>query len=114
MSPERKDKQVVVYALSKASRCYGCDIKLVENDLVKLKKNEDDSEVFCKKCGQLDGMELLRAGDAKLTRLAKKYSKVHYVVLKWSELWKTYERQGVLVEKQAIEKATAECSPDIS
>ena len=107
-SSEHNDKNDVVYALSKPSRCYGCDKRLLENEIVKLKHMENESEVFCLHCAGLDHLELLPSGNAILTRLAKKYSKSRYVVMKWSELWKTYERQGVLLERQAVERARSE------
>jgi hypothetical protein len=103
-----KKKEDLVYALSKASRCYGCDKRLLENDIVQLKHKENENEVLCIDCAGLSGLELLRSGNASITRLAKKYSKSRYVVMKWSELWKAYERQGLLLERQAIEKARKE------
>lgn len=71
-------------------------------------KSEDEREVFCRKCAGLEEMEVLRSGNAQITRLAKKYSSRHFVVLKWSELWKTYERQGLLVETDALKQAREE------
>lgn len=55
-------------------------------------------------------MEVLRSGNAQVTRLAKKYSTKHFIVLKWSEIWKTYERQGLLVEPDALKRARDEAS----
>lgn len=107
-SNSTRAKDEAVYALSKASRCYGCDKRLLENDIVKLNHKENESEVFCVSCSGLDGLELLRSGNATITRLAKKYSKTRFVVMKWSELWKTYERLGLLLERDAIEKARKE------
>ncbi len=81
-------------------------MKLVVDDIVKLNtKNDEEKEVLCRKCAGLDGLEILRSGNAQITRLAKKYSTQHYVILKWSELWKTYERQGLLVEADALSRA---------
>lgn len=106
---EKKNPANSVFALSRPSRCFGCDMKLVVDDIVKLNaKNEDEKEVFCRKCAGLDALEILRSGNAQVTRLAKKYSKEHFVILKWSELWKTYERQGLLVEGEALAKAKDE------
>ena len=103
---EKKNPANSVFALSRPSRCFGCDTKLMVDDIVKLtSKNEDEKEVLCRKCAGLDALEILRSGNAQITRLAKKYSKQHYVILKWSELWKTYERQGLLVEADALSRA---------
>jgi len=107
-SGARKSKDPVVYALSRPSRCYGCDIRLQSGEIVKLEKDSEDKEVFCRKCAGLEALELLPGGNAKITRLAKKYSSVRYVVVRWSDLWKSYERQGLLVESQAIDRAEEE------
>jgi hypothetical protein len=47
-----------------------------------------------------------------LTRRAKKHSTLSAVVLKWSRARNRYERQGLLVEEQALEKAEEECLAD--
>ena len=57
-------------------------------------------------------MLFLPSGDAALTRRAKKHSKLHAVVLKWSRARKRYERQGLLVEEPALDRAEAECLAD--
>jgi hypothetical protein len=54
----------------------------------------------------------LPSGDAVLTRRARKYSTLAAVVLKWSRARKRYERQGLLVEEQALQRAEAECLSD--
>jgi hypothetical protein len=51
---------------------------------------------------------LLGAGDAKLTRRAKARSARHAVVVRFSKARKRYERQGLLVEPQALREAEAE------
>lgn len=60
---------------------------------------------LCLACGDLDHLVFLSAGDAALTRRARKYSILSAVVLKWSRARKRYERQGLLVEECALEKA---------
>jgi hypothetical protein len=57
-------------------------------------------------------LEFLPSGDAALTRRASKYSRLRAVVVQWSKARKRYERQGVLVEGSAIEKAQEECLAD--
>jgi hypothetical protein len=98
-------RDLVVYALNKPSRCYGCDLKLPADEIVKLEKGNDEREVLCVACAGLTDFELIKPGNAQLTRKASKLSSVRYVVMKWSELWKCYERAGVLVEKEALQKA---------
>jgi hypothetical protein len=103
----KKDNQIL-YALSKVSRCHNCDQKLAPGTIVRLKNKDEDREVLCQSCANLGNFELVRAGNAKATRLLSKYSTSRYVVLKWSELWKTYERQGVFVESTVIDKLEKE------
>lgn len=99
-----------VYSLSRPSRCYGCDQKLMPGNIVTLKNSEQETEVLCRTCSGLDTLEALPSGNAVVTRLAKKYSKEKYVIMQWSSLWKCYERVGLLVEPQAIERARKESS----
>ncbi len=98
----------VVYALYRASRCHGCDRKLEKGEIVKLEQGLEEQRAFCSKCSELDGLEILPSGNAKITRLAKKYSPRTYVVMRWSEVWKAYERQGLFVEPKAIDQAESE------
>jgi hypothetical protein len=67
---------------------------------------------LCLACADLDHLEFLPSGDAALTRRAKKYSGLHAVVLKWSRARKRYERQGLLVEEDALQQAEQECLAD--
>jgi hypothetical protein len=60
----------------------------------------------------LDHLLFLPAGDAALTRRSRKYSTLSAVVLRWSRARKRYERQGLLVEEEALERAEAECLAD--
>src|SRR5262249_50106604 len=57
-------------------------------------------------------LTFLPPGDASLTRRARKYSNLAAVVLKWSRARKRYERQGLLVEEEALQRAEAECLND--
>lgn len=97
-----------VYALYRPSRCHGCDRKLEKGEIVKLEQGLEEQRAFCSKCAEIDGLEILPSGNAALTRLAKKYSSKCYVVMRWSEVWKAYERQGLYVEPAAVEKARSE------
>lgn len=60
----------------------------------------------------MDHLIFLPAGDAALTRRAGKYSALSAVVLKWSRSRKRYERQGLLVEESALQRAEQECLSD--
>src|SRR5258708_11050380 len=67
---------------------------------------------LCLVCADLDHLEFLPSGDAAVTRRASKYSKLKAVVLQWSRTRQRYERQGILVETEAIERAEKECLAD--
>src|SRR3989442_5091063 len=67
---------------------------------------------LCLACADLDHLLFLPSGDTALTRRARKHSTLSAVVLKWSRARKRYERQGLLVEAQGLEKAEEECLAD--
>ena len=67
---------------------------------------------LCLSCADLDHLLFLPAGSAALTRRSRKYSNLSAVVLRWSTRRKRYERQGLLVEAEALERAEAECLAD--
>jgi hypothetical protein len=71
-----------------------------------------DKGALCLACADLDHLVFLPSGNAALTRRARKHSTLAAVVLKWSRARKRYERQGLLVEKQALEEAEGECLAD--
>lgn len=56
----------------------------------------------CLRCVGLDDLEFLPAGDALLTRRAKAKSTRYAVVVRFSRTRGRYERQGLLVEPQAL------------
>jgi hypothetical protein len=60
----------------------------------------------------MDHPIFLPSSNTALTRRARKHSILSAVVLKWSRARKRYERQGLLVEEQAMERADAECLAD--
>jgi hypothetical protein len=72
----------------------------------------DESGPLCLACADLDHLIFLPAGDAALTRRAKKASGLSAVVVRWSRVRKRYERQGVLVEEAALEQAEQQCLAD--
>ncbi len=72
----------------------------------------DDSGPLCLTCADMDHLVFLGAGDAALTRRAKKASGLSAVVVRWSRSRKRYERQGVLVEEPALEQAELQCLAD--
>jgi len=72
----------------------------------------EDAGPTCLTCADLDHLVFLPAGDAALTRRAKKASQLSAVVVRFSRSRKRYERQGLLVEEAAIEQAEQQCLSD--
>jgi hypothetical protein len=60
-------------------------------------------------CADLDHLVFLPAGDAALSRRARKASRLAAVVVRFSRSRRRYERQGILVEEGALEQAEAQC-----
>ena len=71
-----------------------------------------DKGALCLACADLDHLSFLPSGDVALTRRSQKHSKLSAVVLKWSRARKRYERQGLLVEEEALKQAEQECLVD--
>ncbi|MDZ7276640.1 MAG: DUF2293 domain-containing protein [candidate division KSB1 bacterium] len=73
---------------------------------------EKEKGARCLSCADLDHLVYLPRSDAALTRRATKHSRLHAKVLQGSRTRKQYERQGILVESEALDKAEAECLAD--
>jgi hypothetical protein len=69
-------------------------------------------KTLCLSCADLGHLIYLPSGNAALTRRASKYSKLHAVVVCWSSTRKRNERQGVLVQEEALARAEEECFAD--
>ena len=104
-----KTKEPTVFIANRESTCGECGENLGHKAWITL--NEDKGAV-CLVCADLDHLVFLPSGDTALTRRAKKHSGLYAVVLKWSRPRKRYERQGLLVEEEALERAGAECEQD--
>lgn len=66
----------------------------------------------CLACADLDRLVFLTSGDAALTRRAKRASRLAAVVVRFSTTRRRYERQGILVEEAALQRAEQECLGD--
>jgi hypothetical protein len=67
---------------------------------------------LCMTCADLDHLAFLPAGSAALTRRANAHSGLSAVVVRFSRSRKRYERQGILVEEDALARAEHECLAD--
>ncbi|MGY3077042.1 hypothetical protein ACVWZZ_003413 [Bradyrhizobium sp. LM6.10] len=94
----RAPELVVVQPLNAEWRCHRCggtgDLLIMENP-----------GPACLRCVGLGDLEFLPAGDALLTRRVKANSTRHAVVVRFSTTRGRYERQGLLVEPQALADA---------
>ncbi|MGP0052100.1 MAG: DUF2293 domain-containing protein [Solirubrobacteraceae bacterium] len=72
----------------------------------------EDRGPVCMACADLDQLVFLSSGDAALTRRARAASGLSAIVVRFSRARKRYERQGMLVEEQSLERAEAACLTD--
>ena len=109
--PESGDqgrKDIVVFSIIRDSTCAECGSNLRKGQFLRVELDQ----ALCLACADLDHLVYLPSGDAALTRRAKKYSKLHAVVVRFSRTRRRYERQGLLVEESALEHAERECLED--
>ncbi len=116
--PEKKQQQIVekvargedpvVFDIVNESQCSECGVELGRGNFLFM----DGGEPLCLQCANLAQLEFLPAGDAALTRRSTKYSTHRAVVVRFSRSRGRYERQGILLEPSAIEKAEQECLAD--
>lgn len=104
-----KNKDITVFITRRDSTCDECGHHLGNHAWITLNPQKG---ALCLACADLDHLVFLPSGNAALTRRSKKYSRLFAVVLEWSRTRKRYERQGLLVEEEAIAKAEQECLAD--
>lgn len=105
----KQKSDLKVFISNRDSTCDECGEHLGKRAWIFL---EREKGALCLSCADLDHLIFLASGDAALTRRSRKHSTLSAVVLKWSRARKRYERQGLLVEEQALEKAEEECLAD--
>ena len=104
-----KVSDIVVFISSRNSICTECRQALGRRAWITL---DQKKKALCLSCADLDHLVFLPSGDAALTRRSRKHSRLSAVVVKWSRARKRYERQGLLVENEALERAEKECAAD--
>jgi len=97
-----------VFDILRDSECAECRKRLLARDFLFM----EDGRPLCLTCADLDHLAYLPRGDTALTRRARKYSSLSAVVVRFSKARKRYERQGVLVEEGALDRAEEECHAD--
>ena len=109
MHMNSKGDQLKVYITTRESTCDECKENLGNKAWITL---QGEKGAACLTCADIDHLVFLPAGDAALTRRSRKHSRLSAVVLRWSRPRKRYERQGLLVESEALEQAEKECKVD--
>jgi hypothetical protein len=103
-----EDNDKIIFILRRETQCDRCQCELCSGDFLCL----SGGEAICLKCAGLAHLEYLPSGDTAITRQATKYSSLHVVVMKKSAARKRSERQGILVEAEAVRRAEAESAAD--
>jgi hypothetical protein len=106
---KNKHDDLKVFITNRESACDECRADLGRGRWVFL---AGEKGALCLSCADLDHLVFLPSGDAALTMRARKNSTLSAVVLKWSRARQRYERQGLLVEETALDKAEEECLDD--
>ncbi|MBX9792415.1 MAG: DUF2293 domain-containing protein [Pirellulales bacterium] len=107
-SSSDQPEEIVVFMARRAGSCDGCGVATGQGGMIRL----IDEKAYCLACAGLGDLEFLPSGDTAITRRAKKYSQRYAVVVRWSTARKRFERQGLLVEPQAIGRAEDESQDD--
>ncbi len=97
-----------VFMIVKDSKCSQCGCELSRGEMLTMLENRP----LCLECGDLDHLVYIASGNAALTRRSTKYSSLWAVVVRFSKARGRYERQGVMVQAEALEKAEQECLED--
>ncbi|HSB72154.1 MAG TPA: DUF2293 domain-containing protein [Candidatus Methylomirabilis sp.] len=103
-----KREEIVVFSIVRNSDCAECGSELGRGRFIRL----ENQRALCLSCADLDHLVYLPSGNTALTRLATNYSTLWAVVVRFSRSRKRYERQGVMVEESALERADLECHAD--
>lgn len=102
-----KEGEILVFIISHDAVCADCGETLAGGMI-----RPHGEGVLCMDCADLGHLEFLPRGNTAVTRRAGKHSKLKAIVLKWSRRRKRYERQGILAEAEAIDRAERECEAD--
>jgi hypothetical protein len=98
----------VVFQIIRDSECSECGTELERGSMLSM----EPGHPLCLACAGLGDLEFLAAGDSALTRRAAQGSQRKAVVVRYSRARSRYERQGILVEAAALEKAERACELD--
>ena len=108
VADKRKKRDIVVFWTKRASKCAECGDDIGQGRFLTM----EGDRPLCMTCADLHHMVFLMRGYAGLTRRARKYARLSPVVVRFSAARKRYERQGVLVDEEALSRAERECATD--
>ena len=103
------NEDLKVFISTRESLCGECGENLGSRAWITL---AGEKGALCLTCADLDHLVFLPSGNTALSRRARKHSTLSAVVLKWTRARKRYERQGLLIEARALNKAEEECLAD--
>lgn len=105
----KKAPELVVFEKAgEEGNCSECRTELPKGSYITLEQNQP----LCLTCADMNELVFLPAGDATLSRRARKYSSLSAVVVRFSRARKRYERQGLLITEDALARAENECASD--
>ena len=105
----KKAPELVVFEkVGDDGECSECGAALPKGAYLLMEKQKP----LCLVCADLGHLVFLSAGDAALTRRARKHSALAAVVVRFSRSRNRYERQGLLVTEEALSRAEEECAAD--
>ncbi|MBI2496854.1 MAG: DUF2293 domain-containing protein [Opitutae bacterium] len=104
----RKPEEMVVIITRRAGKCAGCGKEFFDGAMIRMEHDQS----HCLDCADLGHLEFLPRGNTALTRRATKHSPLRAVVVQWARARQRYERQGILVTIEAIDRAESECQED--
>lgn len=100
--------RAVVFQVVRDSTCSECGAEIYKESFLMM----DADQPLCLACAKLDHLEFLPSGNTALTRRATKFSSKVATVVRFSRSRNRYERQGILAEPTAIDKAEVSCGED--
>ncbi|TKG66743.1 DUF2293 domain-containing protein [Prauserella endophytica] len=105
---QNKAPDLTVTPAEQAWTCAGCGTSADAGEF----RLVEDTGPLCLTCADFDHLAFLPAGDAALSRRAKKESTLCVLVVRFNRRRKRYERQGILVEPAALDRAEEQCLAD--
>lgn len=97
-----------VFRILHDTRCSECGADVAQAELLAMEADQP----LCLQCAYLEELDFVSASDSGLLQLAAEWSERSAVVVRFHRCHRRYERQGLLVNRAALEKAERECLAD--